>query len=65
MLKKFNRYPLVIDPSGQATEFIMQQYKERKIYRTSFMDDAFLKVPILHSTFHFLLFGNIVMMVDI
>ena len=31
MLKRFNRYPLIIDPSGQATEFIMNMYKERKI----------------------------------
>lgn len=37
------RYPLIIDPSGQATEFIMNEYKERKITRTSFLDDAFRK----------------------
>ncbi|XP_069493861.1 cytoplasmic dynein 1 heavy chain 1 [Ambystoma mexicanum] len=43
MLKRFNRYPLIIDPSGQATEFIMNEYKERKITRTSFLDDAFRK----------------------
>ena len=28
MIKRFNRYPLVVDPSGQATEFIMNEYKE-------------------------------------
>lgn len=67
MMKRFNRYPLIIDPSGQvtrccslataamplitrcspcaqATDFLMTQYKERKIVRTSFLDDAFLKV---------------------
>ena len=29
MLKRYNRYPLIIDPSGQATEFIMNEYKVR------------------------------------
>ncbi|XP_073783095.1 cytoplasmic dynein 1 heavy chain 1 isoform X2 [Danio rerio] len=43
MLKRFNRYPLIIDPSGQATEFIMNEYKDKKITRTSFLDDAFRK----------------------
>lgn len=43
MLRRFNRYPLIIDPSGQATEFIMNEYKDRKITRTSFLDDAFRK----------------------
>ncbi|XP_044006814.1 dynein heavy chain, cytoplasmic isoform X3 [Aphidius gifuensis] len=43
MLKRFNRYPLIIDPSGQATEFIMNEFKERKITKTSFLDDSFRK----------------------
>ncbi|KAK3912297.1 Dynein heavy chain, cytoplasmic [Frankliniella fusca] len=43
MLKRFNRYPLIIDPSGQATEFIMNEYKDKKITKTSFLDDAFRK----------------------
>lgn len=43
MLKKFNRYPLVIDPSGQATGFLMKQYKKGKIIRTSFLDTGFIK----------------------
>lgn len=43
MLKRFNRYPLIIDPSGQATEFIMNMYKERKITKTSFLDNSFRK----------------------
>ena len=34
MIKRFNRYPLVVDPSGQATEFIMNEYRDRKITRT-------------------------------
>ena len=43
MLKRFNRYPLIIDPSGQATEFIMNEYKDKKITKTSFLDDSFRK----------------------
>ncbi|KAL7038933.1 hypothetical protein ACKWTF_009751 [Chironomus riparius] len=43
MLKRFNRYPLIIDPSGQATDFIMNEFKERKITKTSFLDDSFRK----------------------
>ncbi|XP_052105179.1 cytoplasmic dynein 1 heavy chain 1-like isoform X5 [Mytilus californianus] len=43
MLKRYNRYPLIIDPSGQATEFIMNEYREKKITKTSFLDDAFRK----------------------
>ena len=43
MLKRFNRYPLIIDPSGQATEFIMNEYRDRKITKTSFLDDSFRK----------------------
>ncbi|KAL1138869.1 hypothetical protein AAG570_008931 [Ranatra chinensis] len=41
-LKRFNRYPLIIDPSGQATEFIMNEYRD-KITKTSFLDDSFRK----------------------
>lgn len=43
MLKRFNRYPLVIDPSGQAVEFLMNQYKDKKITKTSFLDSSFMK----------------------
>jgi dynein heavy chain 1 len=43
MMQTFNRYPLVIDPSGQAVTFLMKQYKDRKIIRTSFLDSSFLK----------------------
>lgn len=41
--QRFNRYPLIIDPSGQATEFIINEYKDRKITKTSFLDDSFRK----------------------
>ena len=43
MLRRFNRYPLVIDPAGQATAFLMKQHKDKKITRTSFLDTAFMK----------------------
>ncbi|GAM24388.1 hypothetical protein SAMD00019534_075630 [Acytostelium subglobosum LB1] len=43
MLKRFNRYPLVIDPSGQAMEFLMNQYADKKITKTSFLDSSFMK----------------------
>ena len=44
MLKRFNRYPLVIDPSGQATEFLANMHKEpRKLVKTSFLDNSFRK----------------------
>jgi dynein heavy chain 1, cytosolic len=60
MLKHFNRYPLIIDPTGQATAFLLNEYKDRKITVTSFFDDAFLKV--LESA---LLFGNPLLIQDI
>ena len=34
ILSRFNRYPLVIDPAGQAMDFIMSYYKSKKIVRT-------------------------------
>eukprot|EP01114_Cavostelium_apophysatum_P023031 TRINITY_DN854_c0_g1_i2.p1 TRINITY_DN854_c0_g1~~TRINITY_DN854_c0_g1_i2.p1 ORF type:complete len:4577 (-),score=1545.65 TRINITY_DN854_c0_g1_i2:38-13768(-) len=43
MLQRFNRYPLVIDPSGQAGEFLMNQYRDKKITKTSFLDSSFMK----------------------
>ncbi|KAM0751755.1 hypothetical protein T439DRAFT_218203 [Meredithblackwellia eburnea MCA 4105] len=43
MLKRFDRYPLIIDPSGQATTFLLNEFKDRKIAVTSFLDEAFLK----------------------
>lgn len=39
----FNRYPLVIDPSDQALNFIMNHYKQKKIVKTSFADEGFMK----------------------
>ncbi|TFK57575.1 dynein heavy chain protein 1 [Heliocybe sulcata] len=60
MLKRYNRYPLVIDPTGQATTFILNEYKDRKIAVTSFLDEAFLKV--LESA---LRFGNPLLIQDV
>lgn len=60
MMKKFNRYPLIIDPSGQATTFLMKQYKSRKIIRTSFLDSGFIKH--LEAA---LRFGNAILVEDV
>jgi len=60
MMTRANRYPLLIDPSGQGTSFLMNQYKDRKILRTSFLDDAFLKA--LESA---LRFGNALLVEDV
>jgi dynein heavy chain 1 len=43
MLKRYNRYPLIVDPTGQAAAFIQNEYRDRKITVTSFLDEAFLK----------------------
>jgi len=43
ILGRFNRYPLIIDPAGQALEFISNMYAEKKIVKISFADDAFMK----------------------
>lgn len=34
---------MIIDPSGQATEFILNEFRDRKITKTSFLDDSFRK----------------------
>ena len=43
ILSNFNRYPLVIDPAGQAMEFLLSYHADKKIVRTSFSDEAFMK----------------------
>ncbi|CED84986.1 dynein heavy chain cytosolic [Phaffia rhodozyma] len=60
MLKRFNRYPLIIDPTGQATTYLVNEYKDRKITVTSFLDEAFLKN--LESA---LRFGNPILIQDV
>ncbi|KAI9017153.1 dynein heavy chain [Gaertneriomyces semiglobifer] len=60
VLKRFNRYPLLIDPAGQATAFLLSEYKHRKLMVTSFLDDSFIKV--LESA---LRFGNPLLVQDV
>jgi len=43
ILGRCERFPLIIDPSGHAIDFIMQKHKEEKIQKTSFLDKAFMK----------------------
>lgn len=59
ILKRFNRYPLIIDPSGRATEFLQNESKERQLTVTSFLDDSFIKQ--LESS---LRFGNPILIQD-
>ncbi|KAI9886106.1 MAG: Dynein heavy chain, cytoplasmic [Watsoniomyces obsoletus] len=59
ILSRFNRYPLIIDPSGRTTEFLQKQSKERRLTVTSFLDDSFVKQ--LESS---LRFGNPILIQD-
>ncbi|KAK9240220.1 dynein heavy chain, N-terminal region 1-domain-containing protein [Lipomyces kononenkoae] len=43
MLERFNRYPLIIDPTGRTVEFLRKQHSDRGLIVTSFLDDAFVK----------------------
>ncbi|OWZ39026.1 dynein heavy chain 1, cytosolic [Cryptococcus neoformans Tu259-1] len=60
MLKRYNRYPLIVDPTGQATAFLQNEYRDRKITITSFLDESFLKK--LESA---LRFGNPLLIQDV
>ena len=44
ILERFNRYPLIIDPTGQAMAFVQSYYKEFKLKTTSFDAVKFMKV---------------------
>ncbi|KAF2129349.1 dynein heavy chain [Dothidotthia symphoricarpi CBS 119687] len=59
ILKRFNRYPLIIDPSGRTTEFLQNECKDRRLTVTSFLDDSFTKQ--LESA---LRFGNPILIQD-
>ena len=59
ILKRFNRYPLIIDPSGRATEFLQNVNQGRRLTVTSFLDDSFIKQ--LESS---LRFGNSILIQD-
>jgi len=37
------RFPLLIDPSGDAINFLMKKLEAKKIQKTSFLDEAFVK----------------------
>eukprot|EP00919_Chromeraceae_sp_WS-2016_P001806 GHVR01004377.1.p1 GENE.GHVR01004377.1~~GHVR01004377.1.p1 ORF type:complete len:4168 (-),score=965.61 GHVR01004377.1:131-12634(-) len=43
ILQRFGRYPLVIDPSGQAVNFIVNKYASSRLIKTSFADASFMK----------------------
>jgi len=43
IMENFNRFPLVIDPSGQASEYLLKRLQERKAVKTSFLDASFMK----------------------
>ncbi|KAJ2856201.1 dynein heavy chain [Coemansia erecta] len=62
MLAHHNRYPLVIDPSGTAADFLQKQlaHEGRTLTVTSFLDAAFLKH--LESA---LRFGNAILITDV
>jgi dynein heavy chain 1 len=59
VLKRFNRYPLIVDPSGRVTEFLQKESNDRKLTVTSFLDDSFVKQ--LESA---LRFGNPILIQD-
>lgn len=59
ILKRFNRYPLIIDPSGRTVEFIQNECKDRRLTVTSFLDSSFTKQ--LESS---LRFGNPILIQD-
>ncbi|KAL8837946.1 MAG: hypothetical protein Q9170_002318 [Blastenia crenularia] len=59
ILKRFNRYPLIIDPSARATDYLQNENKERRLVITSFLDDSFVKQ--LESA---LRFGNAILIQD-
>lgn len=59
ILKRFNRYPLIIDPSGRVNEFLQKESKDRRLTVTSFLDDSFTKQ--LESS---LRFGNPILIQD-
>lgn len=42
IMSRYNRYPLIIDPSDQALTYIMNHFRQRKIQKTSFADPDFL-----------------------
>ncbi len=60
ILSRFKRFPLIIDPSGQATEYLLRENEKKKIKTTSFLDASFMKH--LESS---LRFGTILLVQDV
>lgn len=46
MLHRFNRYPLIIDPSGQAMDYLLKQFAHKNIQKTSFLDNSFRQASV-------------------
>ncbi|KAK9422351.1 putative Dynein heavy chain [Seiridium unicorne] len=59
ILKLYNRYPLIVDPSGGVTDFLLKDFKERRLTVTSFLDANFAKQ--LESAIRF---GNAILIQD-
>ena len=60
ILDRFNRYPLIVDPSGQGTTFLMNQLSGQKISKCSFLDPNFRQ-----SLASALRFGNSLLIQDV
>ena len=59
ILKRFNRYPLIIDPSDRIQDFLSKEFQDRRLSVTSFLDSSFVKQ--LESA---LRFGNPILIQD-
>ena len=57
LLQRFNRFPLIIDPSNQSHSFL---FSNPKVVTTSFTDDSFVKVLM-----NAIRFGNTLVITDI
>lgn len=42
-MKRYHKYPLIIDPAGQAMEYLLSLFADKSFILSSFADDAFLK----------------------
>jgi dynein heavy chain 1 len=43
IMKRYHKYPLIIDPAGQAMEYLLSLFADKSFILSSFADDAFLK----------------------
>ncbi|CAD7968195.1 unnamed protein product, partial [Amoebophrya sp. A25] len=60
IIKNYQRYPLILDPSGQALSWLQQEYKKKEMHVTSLLDPKFYK--ILESAVRF---GTPVLLTDV